>query len=78
MLNEHRRELKNVEDIINASIINESEQIIANPVPPPPPAKETIERADLKRSKRLEQYEQVHALNQQGCSKIAIARKERN
>ncbi len=75
VLNEHRRELKNVEALINASIINEEEQIIANPVPPPPPAKETIERADLKRSKRLEQYEQVHALNQQGCSKIAIARR---
>ena len=78
MLNEHRRELKNVEALINASIINEEEQIIANPVPPPPPAKATIERADKERSKRLEKYEQVHALNQQGWSKIAIARKERN
>ena len=78
MLNEHRRELKNVEALINASIINEEEQMIANPVPPTPPAKATIERADLQRSKRLEKYKQVHALNQQGCSKIAIARKERN
>ncbi len=75
VLNEYRKELKNVEELINASIINESEQIIANPVPPPPPAKANIKRADLKRSKRLEQYEQVHALNQQGWSKIAIARK---
>ncbi len=61
-----------------ASTISEEEQIIANPVPPPPQAKATIERAELHRNKRVEQYEQVHALNQQGWTKVDIARKERN
>lgn len=54
--------LKNAEVIVNAEIISKQEAIIAEPVPPP--AKTTIERADINHSKRLEQYEQVHALNQ--------------
>ena len=75
VLNEHSKALKNVEAIVNAEIISKEKAIIAEPVPPPPPAKATIERADINRSKRLEQYEQVHALNQQGWTKIAIANK---
>ncbi|MGB5710234.1 MAG: helix-turn-helix domain-containing protein [Waterburya sp.] len=42
---------------------------------PPPQAKATIEQAELHRSKREEQYEQVHSLNQQGWTKVDIARK---
>ena len=75
ILNEHSKALKNVEAIVNAEIISKEEAIVAQPVPPPPPAKATIERADINRSQRLEQYEQVHALNQQGWTKIAIANK---
>ncbi len=75
VLNEHRQLLKNVEEIVNASTMSAEKQIIANPVPPPPQTKATIEQADFHRSKRLEEYEQVHALNQQGWTKNAIARK---
>ena len=75
VLNEHHQLLKKVEAIVNASTISAEEQIIANPVPPPPQTKATIEQADFHRSKRLEEYEQVHALNQQGWTKNAIARK---
>ena len=75
VLNEHRQLVKNVEAIINASTISEEEQIIANPVPPPPQAKATIEQAELHRRNRVDKYEQVHALNQQGWTKVDIARK---
>ena len=75
VLNEHHQLLKKVEVIVNASTISAEEQIIANPVPPPPQTKATIEQADSHRNKRLEEYEQVHALNQQGWTKNAIARK---
>nr|WP_263858275.1 transposase [Waterburya agarophytonicola] len=55
--------------------MSEEDKIIAQPVPPPPPAKATVVRAESNLSKRVEQYEQVHALNQQGWTKIAIANK---
>lgn len=75
VLNEHRQFLKNVEAIVNASTISEEEQIIANPVTLPPQTKATIDQAELHRSNRVEKYEQVHALNQQGWTKVDIARK---
>jgi len=75
VFDEYPLALKNVETIINAKIMSEEDKIIAQPVPPPPPAKATVKRAESNRSKRAEQYEQVHALNQQGWTKIAIANK---
>ena len=73
VLNKHHQLLKNVEAIINASTMSAEEQIIANPVPPPPQTKATIEQADFHRNKRLEEYDQVHALNKQAWTKNAIA-----
>ncbi len=55
--------------------MSEEDKIIAQPVPSPPPAKATVEKAESNRSKLAEQYEQVHVLNQQGWTKIAIANK---
>ncbi len=74
VLNQHRTLLKNVEDSTNNRPIVEGEEVVAKPVPPPPSPKNAVKLAELRRTKRKEQYEQVWDLHKQGYKGRAIAR----
>ena len=55
--------------------IVEGEEVVAKPVPLPSFPKNAIKLAELRRTKRKEQYEQVWDLHKQGYKGRAIARK---
>lgn len=75
VLNQHRKLLKNVESTINTSPIKNRDKVVAQPVPPPPPQKNAVALAGLRRDERKHKYDQVWALHEQGYSGKAIARK---
>lgn len=75
VLNQHRTLLKNVEAATNTRSITDRDEIVALPVTPPPPQKNAVELAQLRRDERKEKYEQVWALYEEGYQGKAIARK---
>nr|WP_245915936.1 ISL3 family transposase [Merismopedia glauca] len=74
VLNQHRTLLKKVEDSTNNRPIVKGEEIIAQPVPPPPSPEKAVKLAEIRREERKEKYNQVWALHKQGFKGKAIAR----
>ena len=73
VLNQHQKLLKNVESVINTRPKTDRDKVVDQPVPPPPPQKDAIELAVVRREQRKQKYDQAWALHAQGYSGKAIA-----